>query len=314
MINSTRLYRPRSRNRGSVALFAIIALIVAMMLVFVAIDTAMSTRILSKRMDNGNHLYLLAHGGLEYGYWKTMWLGVTLPYVETNRALGGGTLSVRIENNSGVTPNTFKVTAAAAYNGKNLTLSEIYPLCRWHTLSLAPYATTRYGDSSTGIWFGVTGFAEGKTTYGSVPFNLEPSGGTNTWSAYGGDSTTLTLPVSIYTAREVHLLLGTIKGQSGPTVSGYVECLAANGTSYRKNLLGDRDIRCYKQGPSPNAINGTTTQQVFSSTGNTRLDKVVIALPPVFNGQTLTQVRVVDTGSDTTSRLFCLGVTVRSGR
>ena len=310
--------RPRRRKseKGSIALFAIVALLISMMLVFVVVDTAMTTRLFSKRLDNGNRLYLLAHAGTEYGYWKYVWQGASLPYVENNRIMGNGTVSVRVEDNDTNIPDTFKVTATSRYEGKNFTIAETYPSRHWYPVSLAPYANTRYGSAFPFTL--LTGYAEGKVTYGNVPFLIENVGGNNCWNAFymtGANPRTLKIPVSFYSVTEIHLLLNTFWGKPGNSANSFIEVMGTNGAYYKKDLKGNDDIRDYNAGLFTNSINNNTTKQVYANgLGTTRLDKIALTLPNSFSSQILTSIRLVDNGSDNGQRLSLFGVTVHAGR
>ena len=303
-------------EKGSITLFAIVALLISMMLVFVVVDTAMTTRLFSKRLDNGNRLYLLAHAGTEYGYWKYVWQGENLPYVENNRIMGNGTVTIKVEDNASNIPDTFKVTATSKYAGKNFVLTETYPSRRWYPVSLAPYANTRYGSAFP--WTLMTGYAEGKVTYGGVPFLIENVGGNNCWNAFymtGANPRTLKIPVSFYSVTEIHLLLNTFWGKSSTSPQSYIEAMGTNGAYYKKDLNGNDDVRDYNLGLFTNSINNNTTKQVYTNALNTtRLDKIILTLPNTFDNQILTSIQLVDNGSDTGQRLSLFGVTVHAGR
>ena len=75
------------------------------------------------------------------------------------------------------------------------------------------------------------------------------------------------------------------------------------------------DIRDWLWGSWTNSINGTTTTNVFNSTGGfdyqARLDMQTIDLPGDFLSQTLETIRVIDTGSNPFyQRILLNGVTV----
>ena len=159
-------------------------------------------------------------------------------------------------------------------------------------------------------------YPEGSVTLGGVPFQIS-AGGNNSWVASEPENPgltnpkTLTVNVGVAGATEVHTLINTIWGRGGtPSLAG-IEFFGSGGGYFKKELIGNEDIRDYLQGAFTNSINNTTTTEVFNVSGR-RLDKQRISLPAEFAGQTLDRIVVTDTGAQNVQRLLVAGITVAS--
>ncbi len=157
-------------------------------------------------------------------------------------------------------------------------------------------------------------FPVGLVTLGGVPFNI-PATGRNFWhsvSAAGPNPRSIDITPSRPGVVEVHTLINTYWGQPGPASYAWLEFFGSDGAYFRKNLIGNVDIRDFNQLFFTNNINGTTTTNVFT-VGSHRLDKQRIDLPADFHDETLVKIRLSDNGSDGSTRVFLAGVTVRIG-
>jgi Bacterial pre-peptidase C-terminal domain/PEP-CTERM motif len=182
------------------------------------------------------------------------------------------------------------------------------------TVSLAPYANARiqnYQPSSAG-------YPEGHVTLGGIPFDIEAVGGNNAWNAEvvrGPYPHVLSIPLNIANAQEVHTLINTFYGQPGPTSYVELEFFGTSGAYFRKDLIGDVDVRDHFFAFWTN-INGTSTINVYSSGGGflqeSRLDKQQILLPPTFQDQTLDEFRLTSTGGVLISDASIQGLTVKT--
>ncbi len=122
----------------------------------------------------------------------------------------------------------------------------------------------------------------------------------------------LRVPVDVFGATSVQTLMDTAWGTSTPGLAS-VEFIGTGGADYVLNLVGGVDVRDYNRNVFTNTINGTTTQNVFTtSDGQNRLDKQSIALPAAFASQTLLQIAFIDNGANYSQRLFVAGVTVET--
>ena len=100
-----------------------------------------------------------------------------------------------------------------------------------------------------------------------------------------------------------------------------VEFIGENGSFFRKELDGNKDIRDYIENTFTNNINGTTTINAFTgvadlnnSSREIRLDLVQVELPDEFQNDTLSQIRLIDSGATGLQRIFVAGVTLRAKR
>lgn len=158
----------------------------------------------------------------------------------------------------------------------------------------------------------------GALTLGGIPFVI-PQSGDNYWAAElvpGSNPKTLTIPVNIFAVSEVHTLINAWWGVPGPTSLAFLEFFGDDGAYFRKDLIGDIDIRDYNQNIFTNQINNTTTTQVISYQGwvggQQRIDKQEIILPADFCDETLSEIRLTDVGEIYVQRVFLAGVTVGS--
>lgn len=159
-------------------------------------------------------------------------------------------------------------------------------------------------------------YPEGDVVLGSIPFSI-PTGGNNRWTAeYAGPNPhQIDITVNLYGVETVYTLITTSWGQdSSAGTFAALEFYGSDGAFFRKNLYGNVDIRDWLWGYWTNYINGTTTVNVFQSSGGfnyqARLDMQIIELPVEFLSQRLLTIRVIDTGASEFQRLLLAGVTV----
>src|SRR6266567_4778603 len=125
-------------------------------------------------------------------------------------------------------------------------------------LALAPYAASAQGDYVTIALSGyanariqtyqpgASAYPEGMVTLGGVPFNIQQVGGNNAWNAEvvtGPYPHVLDIAVGVANATEVHTLINTFYGQPGPNSYVTLEFFGSGGAYYRKDLIGDVDVR-----------------------------------------------------------------------
>jgi hypothetical protein len=158
----------------------------------------------------------------------------------------------------------------------------------------------------------------GNVLLGGVPFNI-PDVGNNVWNSSdpwgsGVNPRTLDIQTNEYGADNVYTLINTHGGQPNSVLS-WLEFWGDGGAYYKKDLVGNVDIRDYNYDGWTNNINGTTTVNVFLVNpgvynGESRLDMQRIDLPDQFLSQTLINIRLTDIGGNNIQRTFISGVTV----
>ena len=111
---------------------------------------------------------------------------------------------------------------------------------------------------------------------------------------------------------QVQTLLNTTFGQPGPNSYLRFEFFGSAGADYTKAFIGNSDIRDLNNHVWTNSINGTSTVNVFITGIGYRMDKQTIDLPSEFANQTLTKIRMIDTGAFDFQRAVLYGVTVAS--
>ncbi len=161
-----------------------------------------------------------------------------------------------------------------------------------------------------------TWWPRGDVILGGIPFSIpnRPPGENIMWNGdyaanHGGGMVSIDIPVGIFNVSEVHTLINTLWGRRGPHCYAWLEFFGSKGAYFRKNLLGNDDIRDSLNSIYTNYINGTTTIEVVTYPPY-RLDKQLITLPADFSDESLLTIRVTDNGGRDFQRLLLTGVTV----
>ncbi|WP_197446936.1 PEP-CTERM sorting domain-containing protein [Tautonia plasticadhaerens] len=93
-----------------------------------------------------------------------------------------------------------------------------------------------------------------------------------------------------------------------------LEFFGSGGAYYARPLDGDEDVRDWLFSEYTNAINGTSTVEVFAAGSGFqrayRLDMLTVELPVAFRTQTLDMIRVSDWGNYELQRLNVHGITI----
>ena len=181
------------------------------------------------------------------------------------------------------------------------------------SINLSQYANARLQNIGFGA---VDKLPEGNIQLGGVDFSI-PVGGANIWSATyasGTGNRSLDIAVGAYGVKTVSTLINSQWGESGSGTLASITFIGSAGTQHTVNLDGNVHIRDYLWNQYTNNINGTTVSNVFtagSGIGNkVRLDMQTFTLPAAFANQTLTTIRLTDSGANGTQRVFISGVTV----
>lgn len=174
-------------------------------------------------------------------------------------------------------------------------------------------------DGARGTYF--PGGPVGSVTLGGIPFNIRSNAaGFQAWNGYeasggGAGTVSITTPVNIYGATDVYTLINTYWGSSGPASYTALVFTGSGGARYTDHLVGNSNIRGWC---CVGSINGTSTTNVYSvaqspiNGAQGFLDMQHIVLPPIFATQTLTSIKVVDSGATGVQRTVLDGVTVQS--
>lgn len=157
-------------------------------------------------------------------------------------------------------------------------------------------------------------YPEGNVTLGGILFSIHPAGGANAWwgqNAPGGHGS-INISVGVLGVYEVQTLINSSYGTPGPNSYASLEFFGSGGAYYKKDLIGNLDIRDHFNSAWTNQINNTTTTNVFTH-GRCRLDKQFVALPVEFSNQSLVSIRVNDSGRGGFQNVILAGVTVGVG-
>ena len=211
--------------------------------------------------------------------------------------------------------------AAVNRAGTGVFASPTFPVIpaadRLTPIDLAPYANRRLQSVGYGA---VSKFPEGTLTLGGIPFTI-PVGGNNVWTgaaAKGLNPRALDVAVNATGVTRVYTLINTLWGERDAGARASITFFGSAGTVYTVQLNGNEQIRDYLWNTWTNAINGTSTVNVFTAgsgqgigPGNqVRLDMQKFILPDVFATQTLKTIRFSDWGGDNYQRLIVSGITV----
>jgi len=161
-------------------------------------------------------------------------------------------------------------------------------------------------------------FPSGSQTFGGVPFAIPP-GPNNYWSGAvagncGSGVLRLTIPVGVSGTTSAFTLLNTYQGQAGPNAYLYITFTGSDGATATQPLVGGVNVRDYNNDGFQNAIDNTSTIQVWTNGIGQRLDRQEYILPAAFASQVLTSVTITDTGSYDGSRGIFSGLTVSTCR
>lgn len=151
----------------------------------------------------------------------------------------------------------------------------------------------------------------GNVTFNGIPFILYPWSNTYTgWNAInatGPDPRKLFIPVNEDGVVAINLLANTYYGVPGPTSYVSVSFWANGGEVYKKDLIGDQDIRDYNAAQFTNQINNVSTINAWLSPNRqNRLDNVRIQMP----SPTRIDSIVINDHGGNGQRIFILGATV----
>ena len=136
----------------------------------------------------------------------------------------------------------------------------------------------------------------------------------NGWASFNvddGNPRVLEVSVALSDVVQVETLINTGYGITGPLSYAYLEFYGDDGAYYRKDLVGNADIRDWHTAPWTYTINGTTTTQVYGNSVGW-IDKQRVELPLDFRAQKLGRLRLVDNGIDGLGgqRTFIDGISV----
>ena len=147
----------RSR-RGSLALSAILALVLLMVVVLGMATLSMAVLRSGSHTARVRSLQNLAESGIQYGYWQYAYNYAPLPY-STTRSFGPGQFSVAVTDNSANLSGTVLIVSAARLNADALTAQRI-------VASVArPIYAVASGSSSGAQWFTADSCYSGGYTY-----------------------------------------------------------------------------------------------------------------------------------------------------
>ena len=129
-ISPTIIKRPGvNSRRGSVALAAIVALVVVFIIGLGLLALGSNARLAGKRTLRVNAAQALATAGVEYGCWQYLYNGQPLPYTNS-RTLGNGQISVTVTDNSANIAGTIQVVSTGTQSGDSVKLTRVVPIVK----------------------------------------------------------------------------------------------------------------------------------------------------------------------------------------
>jgi hypothetical protein len=163
-------------------------------------------------------------------------------------------------------------------------------------------------------------FPSSSQVLAGVPFNFQSDPNGNT-VFYGGTlgapvAASLAIPVNIFDATKVYMLINTAFGSPGSLV-GSVTFNGSGGSSYTVSLVEGANVRDHYFGGFVNTTTDpSTTEAVFgdSSPGHAHFDMQTFTLPSSFASETLASIEFTSTGDgNPDGKAFLAGATVLSG-
>lgn len=137
-------------QRGSVAMIAIITMVVVFILAIGLLSLGNSVRLSGKRQITRSGALTMANAGIEYGFWQSYYRGASLPQTfSLNSSRNGFALkfTVVVTDNSTVVPGTIKLVSTGTQNRESRTVTRVmvaytptafdYALCSNSNLSVA---------------------------------------------------------------------------------------------------------------------------------------------------------------------------------
>ncbi len=120
-----RSRRSISQQNGSVALAAIGTLAIVLVMAVGVMALAGNSLQASRNHSRTAALNALAEAGIQYGYWQTAWQGASMPFTENNHALGPGSFSVTVTDNSALLSSTVKIVSTATIGSASVTMTKV---------------------------------------------------------------------------------------------------------------------------------------------------------------------------------------------
>ncbi|MBN8596449.1 MAG: hypothetical protein J0L78_02120 [Planctomycetes bacterium] len=171
--------------------------------------------------------------------------------------------------------------------------------------------TSKYNSRRQTYCCNSVDYPGGLATYLGVPFNLGPYAANNTVNMSGTGVVTTSIPVNREKVLRVFTLINTGWGAPGPASYLRVEFESNMGDIASFDLIGNVHIRDHAQTSYTCCIDpgaGPTHTQTAWAAGAVRADLQTFVLPPAFANRTLTEMRLIDSGSTGLQRglLFAL--------
>ncbi len=248
-INSPR----QTARRGSVALVALVALVVVLTIALGLLTLGSNVRLSGKRAMRLNGAQAMATAGVEYGYWQRVYNGQTLPFTVA-RSLGGGRFTVTVTDNSASTAGTIQIVSTGTQSGDSVKLTRILPvkktvfdyaLCSNSSLSSSQVVTT--GASSANGDVRANGNISLTTNGTIVNGDATSTGSINIKSTTGmktPNSTAIAFPtISAASYQNIVATYGTGQAFSGtfalppPNSSGIDPVVMINGDATLNNVI-----------------------------------------------------------------------------
>jgi hypothetical protein len=225
-------------------------------------------------------------------------------------------------------------TVLATFLNASRAVAEFVPL------SLASQVNSRLQDNVWGSIGMPASLLElsGTTVLAGVPFDI-PVNGNNYWHSYqpppgasianpldDNQPRVLSLTTNVENPARVYTLINTYWGEPGPNSYAKLEFFGTGGAYAELELVGGTHMRDFNsniwENQSPNSIN-VLQWSGWHGYPTQRLDRQEIELPFTFHSETLTEIRLTDTGgwdrfdvptnTSVQQRVFLAGITVQRG-
>lgn len=122
--HSVRLRARAGRQRGSVAVAAIVALAVGLTVSVGMLLAGEGARAAGHHEARTRAARAMAEAGVEYGYWQYAYKGASLPFSQA-RALGGGSFAVTISGNGTAIQRSVKIVSVGTVGADSATVTRV---------------------------------------------------------------------------------------------------------------------------------------------------------------------------------------------
>ncbi|HLJ55544.1 MAG TPA: carboxypeptidase-like regulatory domain-containing protein, partial [Chthonomonadaceae bacterium] len=218
----------KRRERGTAAMLAILALTALLFVVLAVLWLSNGALYLSMRQKRIVALRALAEAGLQYAYWQIVFNSAVPPQTYGPTALGSGTFTVTVTDNSAQIAGTYKLVSTATISGETLTYTRVIDGASSVQVQGTVFEDLNYGGGA-GRSYAVSA---GAPVNGATVEVYSAAGGylSSTTTSAGAYTITGLLANTTYTVRVVNSTVQSTRSGSTSSLVG-VQTYRTNGSS-----------------------------------------------------------------------------------